>query len=66
VPPVWPPEPGTQRVQVHLDLLVDDLDAAVAPAVEAGATVARVQPPEDVRVCQDPVGHPFCLFLPGW
>ena len=25
VPPVWPPEPGTQQMQQHLDILVDDL-----------------------------------------
>ncbi len=28
VPPVWPPEPGTQQMQQHLDLQVDDLAAA--------------------------------------
>ena len=27
VPPVWPPEPGTQQMQLHLDIQVDDLDA---------------------------------------
>ncbi len=32
VPPVWPPEPGTQQMQTHLDLEVDDLDAACALA----------------------------------
>ena len=37
VPPVWPPQPGTQQMQQHLDLLVDDLDAATATALEAGA-----------------------------
>ncbi|MGY1640088.1 VOC family protein [Geodermatophilus sp. SYSU D00703] len=66
VPPVWPPEPGTQQMQLHLDIEVDDLDAAVALAVEAGATVAEFQPQDGVRVCRDPAGHPFCLFLPGW
>ena len=25
VPPVWPPVPGTQQMQQHLDILVDDL-----------------------------------------
>lgn len=66
VPPVWPAGPGDPRMQVHLDIEVDDLDAAVALAVEAGATVARFQPQDGVRVCLDPAGHPFCLFLPGW
>ena len=66
VPPVWPARPGDPRMQLHLDLEVEDLDAAVALAVEAGATVAEFQPQDDVRVCLDPAGHPFCLFLPGW
>jgi catechol 2,3-dioxygenase-like lactoylglutathione lyase family enzyme len=66
VPPVWPAGPGDPRMQLHLDIEVDDLQAAVALAVEAGATVAAFQPQEGVRVCQDPAGHPFCLFLPGW
>ena len=66
VPPVWPAGPGDPRMQLHLDIEVDDLDAAVALAVEAGATVAEFQPQDGVRVCLDPAGHPFCLFLPGW
>ena len=53
-------------MQLHLDIEVDDLDAAVALAAEAGATVAGFQPQDGVRVCLDPAGHPFCLFLPGW
>ena len=65
-PPVWPAGPGDPRMQLHLDIEVDDLDAAVALAVEAGATVAEFQPQDGVRVCLDPAGHPFCLFLPGW
>jgi catechol 2,3-dioxygenase-like lactoylglutathione lyase family enzyme len=64
VPPVWPAGPGERQMQVHLDIAVDDLDAAVAVAVEAGATVAGFQPQEHVRVCLDPAGHPFCLYLP--
>jgi catechol 2,3-dioxygenase-like lactoylglutathione lyase family enzyme len=64
VPPVWPAGPGDVRMQVHLDIAVDDLGAAVAVAVEAGATVAAAQPQEHVRVCLDPAGHPFCLYLP--
>jgi len=64
--PVWPAGPGDPRMQLHLDVEVDDLDAAVALAVEAGATVAEFQPQDGVRVCLDPAGHPFCLFLPGW
>ena len=66
VPPVWPPEPGTQQMQVHLDLRADDLDAACAVAEEAGARRlgGHVDDDEDVRVYADPAGHPFCLFAP--
>ena len=61
-PPVWPGGAGDQQMQLHLDIRVDDLEAAVAVAVEAGARVADFQPQDDVRVCLDPAGHPFCLF----
>jgi Glyoxalase-like domain len=27
------------------------------------ATLAEFQPQEDVRVCLDPAGHPFCLYV---
>ena len=38
VPPVWPAGPGDPRMQLHLDVEVDDLDAALEVAVAAGAT----------------------------
>ena len=65
VRPVWPPEPGTQQMQQHLDFLVDDLAAASAVAEEAGARLlnAYTDPHEDVRTYADPAGHPFCLFV---
>jgi len=62
--PVWPNESGEQQMMVHLDFATDDLEAAVAWAIEAGATVAPDQPQPGVRVMLDPAGHPFCLF-PG-
>ena len=62
--PVWPAEPGEQQMSVHLDIAVDDLGAAVGHARAAGAVLALFQPQEDVRVCLDPAGHPFCLYLP--
>jgi catechol 2,3-dioxygenase-like lactoylglutathione lyase family enzyme len=62
-PPVWPAAAGQQQMQVHLDIEVDDLAAAVALAVEAGATEAGFQPQDDVRVLLDPAGHPFCLWV---
>jgi catechol 2,3-dioxygenase-like lactoylglutathione lyase family enzyme len=61
--PVWPTAAGRQQMMVHLDVRADDLDAAVAWALELGATLAEHQPQDDVRVLLDPVGHPFCLFV---
>src|ERR1700722_4321719 len=63
VRPVWPAGPGDQQMMMHLEIQVDDLAAAVAYAVAQGATLADFQPQDDVRVCLDPAGHPFCLFL---
>jgi len=65
VPPVWPPEPGTQQMQQHLDFEVDDLDGACALAEEAGARLlgSYVEPHEVVRIFADPAGHVFCLFV---
>ena len=65
VPPVWPAQPGAQQMMLHLDIFVDELEDAVACAIEAGATVAEYQPQEGVRVMLDPHGHPFCLFIAG-
>ncbi|GAA1512443.1 VOC family protein [Kribbella lupini] len=61
--PVWPAEPGKPQMSMHLDLEVDNLDEAVAHAVEAGAELADFQPQDDVRVMLDPAGHPFCLYV---
>ena len=62
-PPVWPERPGEQDKMVHVEIQVDDLDAAVAHAVAAGARPAAYQPQPGVRVMVDPAGHPFCLYL---
>lgn len=62
-PPVWPEKPGEQQKMLHLDIQVDDLEAAGAHALEGGAVLADYQPQADVRVYLDPAGHPFCLFL---
>jgi hypothetical protein len=51
-------------MQVHLDVEVHDLSAAVAWAEQHGAKVASFQPQDDVRVMIDPVGHLFCLWTP--
>ena len=63
VRPVWPAGPGDPQMMMHLEIKVDDLEASVAHAVAQGATLAEFQPQEDVRVCLDPAGHPFCLYL---
>lgn len=60
--PVWPAEPGKQHITQHLDIQVDDLDAAIAWAIECGATQDEHQFLNGVRVMRDPAGHPFCLF----
>ena len=61
--PVWPAQAGRQTATQHLDLRVDDLEAATDWATRCGATLADTQPQDDVRVLIDPAGHPFCLFL---
>ncbi|MEV6847781.1 VOC family protein [Actinoplanes sp. NPDC051411] len=63
--PVWPPRAGAQQMMLHLDFEVEDLEAAVAHAVELGAEVAGHQPQRNVRVLMDPAGHPFCLYAGG-
>ena len=60
VAPTWPD--GDVPKQIHLDLAVTDLEAAVAEAERLGARVTPFQPaPDRWRVLLDPAGHPFCL-----
>jgi catechol 2,3-dioxygenase-like lactoylglutathione lyase family enzyme len=65
-PPVWPEEPGRPGKQLHFEVEVEDVAAAVDHAVACGATEARWQPPDRdptrLRVVLDPAGHPFCLY----
>jgi hypothetical protein len=61
-PPTWP-QAATPK-QFHLDLMVDDLDAAEARCLELGATKSTHQPGSHWRVLLDPAGHPFCLTNP--
>lgn len=59
-PPTWPG--GSAPMQLHLDFLVDDLEAAGRRALDAGASVLSFQPNADhCLVYADPAGHPFCL-----
>jgi catechol-2,3-dioxygenase len=62
-PPAWPASPGHQQIMMHIDIAVDELDTAVADAINLGATLAEFQPNDDIRVLIDPAGHPFCLYL---
>jgi predicted enzyme related to lactoylglutathione lyase len=59
--PKWPTQEAPQ--QMHLDVVVDDLDAAEAAVLELGATKHDHQPGTTFRVFLDPAGHPFCLCL---
>jgi len=65
VRPSWPSMAGQQQMMLHLDFEVQDLDDAVAHAVELGAELGDHQPQSDVRVMLDPAGHPFCLYVGG-
>ncbi|MFF2028718.1 VOC family protein [Arthrobacter sp. NPDC058192] len=60
-PPQWPGQDVPQ--QMHIDVVVDDLDAAEAAVLELGATKHQHQPGTSFRVFLDPAGHPFCLCL---
>ncbi|MEX0749945.1 MAG: VOC family protein [Dehalococcoidia bacterium] len=62
-PPAWPEQPDGQDKMLHLEIKVDDLQAALTHALASGARLAGYQGREDVRVMLDPAGHPFCLFL---
>ena len=59
-PPRWPDPAHPQ--QGHLDILVDDLDAGQARAVELGASPLEGGG-TSYRVFADPAGHPFCLCV---
>jgi predicted enzyme related to lactoylglutathione lyase len=59
--PTWPSQEVPQ--QMHLDVVVDDLDTAEAEVIALGATKAEYQPGTTFRVMLDPAGHPFCLCL---
>jgi hypothetical protein len=61
IQPAWP-DPASS-MQIHLDFIVDDLDAAEALVVAAGATKYDFQPNAHCRVYADPAGHPFCLSI---
>lgn len=50
---------------LHIDVVVDDVDAAVTRAVSAGAMLeaaARDTPYGRIAMLADPFGHGFCLL----
>ena len=59
-PPRW--RDPAYPTQIHLDVLVVDLDVAERAVLDHGATKLEEFP--SWRVYADPVGHPFCLY-PG-
>jgi catechol 2,3-dioxygenase-like lactoylglutathione lyase family enzyme len=60
-PPSWP-DPARPQ-QVHLDVMVDDVDAAAPLVLALGAKLLD----RENHVYADPHGHPFCLIRrPHW
>ena len=58
-PPRWP-DPARPQ-QFHLDVMVDDVEAAEPQVLALGAR--RLSD----HVFEDPAGHPFCIIpRPGW
>lgn len=58
--PTWP-DPAVPQ-QIHLDIMVDDVEAATPQVLALGATKL-----DGEGVFADPAGHPFCLIpRPGW
>jgi len=60
-PPQWPGQDIPQ--QMHIDVMVDDLDTAEAAVLAQGATKHDHQPGTTFRVFLDPAGHPFCICV---
>jgi catechol 2,3-dioxygenase-like lactoylglutathione lyase family enzyme len=60
LPPTWP-DPAVPQ-QVHLDVMVEDVEAATQQVLALGASKL-----DGEDVFADPAGHPFCLVKrPGW
>lgn len=61
IAPRWPDPDYPQ--QMHLDVMVEDLDEAAVAVIALGAR--RLTGGDNVYA--DPAGHPFCLIpLPEW
>jgi catechol 2,3-dioxygenase-like lactoylglutathione lyase family enzyme len=63
-PPEWPNPDRPQ--QFHLDVMVDDVDAAEPQVLKLGARRLSGVGTKS-HVFADPAGHPFCLIRrPAW
>jgi catechol 2,3-dioxygenase-like lactoylglutathione lyase family enzyme len=64
-PPQWP-DPNHPQ-QFHLDVMVEDIDAADEPTLALGAVKLdggrSVDRNLNFQAYADPAGHPFCLVL---
>jgi predicted enzyme related to lactoylglutathione lyase len=64
-PPAAPRHYGRHWTPVHLDFAVEDIDAAVARARAAGATLEKDVAAHDwgrIALLADPFGNGFCLL----
>jgi Glyoxalase-like domain len=59
--PDWPGQKVPQ--QMHLDVIVEDLDTGEEAVLKLGAIKHEYQPGTTFRVFLDPAGHPFCLCV---
>ena len=65
------PKTPTEHMPIHLDLNVDDREAAVAELVDLGATEVETKlleagPHRQIwTVMEDPEGNGFCVQAPG-
>jgi catechol 2,3-dioxygenase-like lactoylglutathione lyase family enzyme len=60
-PPDWPDPHHPQ--QLHVDIRVDDVDAAEQQVLALGAKRLPGEHEGRFRVFADPAGHPFCLVF---
>ena len=60
IPPRWPDPEHPQ--QEHLDIRVEDVEAAQQEVLRLGATLLEGEKGTGFRVFADPAGHPFCLI----
>lgn len=65
VPPAWLEQPGMQQQMAHLDLMAEDVEAAVALAKELGASVAPEQFSDSWTVMLTRRGTPSACWISG-